>query len=43
MRLEGGLEIRHEPTEAADERGSLGFEHYATQTAWRKVVARVKP
>ncbi len=23
--------------------GSLGFEHYATQTAWRKVVASVNP
>ena len=34
------------PTGAADAGhlyGSLGFEHYATQTAWRKVLGSVSP
>jgi hypothetical protein len=42
-----GVEVVHVANwgsaEAGHLYGSLGFEHYATQTAWRKVVTGVKP
>jgi predicted N-acetyltransferase YhbS len=42
-----GVEVVHVANWGTADAGrlysSLGFEHYATQTAWRKVVAGAKP